>query len=116
MKNVKISRKRWCRGGGGNSALRNKTGQSCCLGFVARACGVRTPTNSNVFSDLPMKDWDLLPEPLRPTPNDWGGKVNTELHRELVSVNDDDDVKGRAREERIRDLLAQAGVRVTFVD
>jgi hypothetical protein len=116
MKTVRISRKHWCRGSTSDSLLRTRTGQSCCLGFVARACGVPTRGNPGLFDDLPEDKWDLLPQRLRPT--SLGG--NTGLHDELTQVNDGSgdyaDLVGRARERKIATLLARAGIRAVFVD
>ncbi len=130
-KTVVISRKRWCRGGSRFSALRTKSGQSCCLGFVARAFGLKTPTGSTSLSDL-TKDQDVsvLPKRLRPTRDKdtlhyWNDTKlhelhywnDTKLHEQLVDANDDCmKLKGMAREERIAELLLKADVVAVFVD
>lgn len=119
MKTVRISRKRWCRGNKSeNSALRTATGQSCCLGFVCRAFGIRTPRNILNISDLPGgTPFERLPKQLRPILNLTGLSLkDSPLHEELVTVNDSDEVVGREREEKVRKLLAKANVRVVFVD
>lgn len=121
MKRVVIRRRKWCRGEssiGDGSALRTKTGQSCCLGFVARACGVKTPTGTSTFSRLDPSEYDKLPKKLAPTPlpawnNTW---LNSSLHNALVSVNDGDELTGKSREKEIRRLLKQANILAVFKD
>lgn len=122
MKTVKISRKRWCRGGGA-AALRTDTGQSCCLGFVARAYGLKTPVDVGEFADLaPEQDCSVLPRELRPKKNEisdgYAAYSNTALHDKLVAANDDvsEKMRGAAREEKIAKLLAKAGIKAVFVD
>lgn len=124
MKTVRISRKRWCRGNKNEnsalstqtSALRTQTGQSCCLGFVCRAFGIRTPKDVLNISELPEgTPFERLPKQLRPIFN-LAGMKDSPLHEELVTVNDSDEVVGKEREKKIRDLLAKANVRVVFVD
>lgn len=115
MLNVTINRKRWTRGNtSGDSALRTETGQSCCLGFVARACGITTPVHSFIFSELNEEKFNLLPKGLRPV-RKAGEYVNTQLHDDLVSVNDSYDVRGAVREEKIAKLMKKANIKVKFV-
>jgi hypothetical protein len=117
MKTVTISRKRWTRGGAG--ALRTESGQSCCLGFVARAYGLRTPTNSSVFADLPACNQDIscLPKKLQPTKEANGTWSDSSLHDKLTEANDDVfGAVGKAREAKITKLLAKAGIKAIFED
>ncbi len=117
QKVVKISRKRWCRGGKTTAALRTESGQSCCLGFVARAYGLKTPVGHGQFSDLANDEQDCsaLPKKLRPL--SYGGYYqDSELHDELVETNDDSDLKAAEREQKIAKLLSKAGIRAIFVD
>ncbi len=118
-KTVTIHRKRWCRGNTTDSGLRTETGQSCCLGFVARACGLRTNKGDGNLSDLADQDMSGLPKALRPVADkDIGGFKDTPLHAELVAANDNDDpdVRGARREAVITSLMARAGIRAVFVD
>lgn len=117
MKTIKISRKRWGRGNG-CGALRTESGQSCCLGFVARAYGLRTPTDTGQFSDLADdQNCSVLPKQLRPTKsNDDGCYTDTALHHMLVEANDGTAVRGSEREEKIRKLMLKAGIKAVFVD
>ena len=118
MKKVYISRKRWCRGNNTAPALRTETGQSCCLGFVARAYGLKTPVNSCTFSDL-VDDQSVseLPKALRPIVSKIDGiAVDTKLHNKLTEVNDDEDLRGAEREKKITTLMAKAGIEAIFID
>lgn len=118
MKQVTISRKRWCRGGKTDAALRTDSGQSCCLGFVARAYGLKTPAGSGQFSDLADdQSVTCLPKLLRPTQNAaYCSFTDTPLHDELVKANDDSTVKAADREATISKLLAKARIKVIFKD
>ena len=120
LKVVKISRKRWCRGGRAENgaALRTESGQSCCLGFVARAYGLKTPVGVGVFSDLAQdgQDCSALPKPLRPQKNEFSHYTDTKLHNDLTATNDDSEIKAEEREQKIARLLAKAGVKALFVD
>ncbi len=117
QKVVKISRKRWCRGGRGDAALRTESGQSCCLGFVARAYGLKTPVGLGLFSDLASdQDCSVLPKKLRPQATEYCHFTDTKLHDELTQTNDDSDMKAAEREQKIAKLLGQAGIKAIFID
>lgn len=124
MKTVKISRKRWCRGGRSETpaALRTSTGQSCCLGFVARAYGLSTPVGDGTFSTLADggQDCSVLPKLLQPKKQDSGplaGKYgDTDLHDDLTCTNDDSGLDAVQREKQIKKFLAKAGIKAVFVD
>jgi hypothetical protein len=126
MKEVIIRRSRWCRGGraAAGAALRTESGQSCCLGFVARAYGLKTPVGKGVFSDLAKdkQDCSVLPSPLRPLKrkSDYvEGEftyLDTNLHDKLTEANDSSTLKSAEREKRIAALLAKAGIKAIFVD
>jgi len=117
MKQVTISRKRWCRGGKSDAALRTASGQSCCLGFVARAYGLKTPEGSGQFSDLADdQSVTCLPTSLRPTQSAPYSYYDTPLHDKLVNANDDSAIKPAKREATIKALLARAGIKVIFKD
>lgn len=118
---VEISRKRWCRGGRTSAALKTETGQSCCLGFVARHYGLKTPVGIGEFCDLDATGFSNLPKKLRPSvyhDASFGSTytTNTPLHDDLVAVNDDDMLEASEREAKITKLLAKAGVNVIFKD
>jgi hypothetical protein len=118
MKQVTISRKRWCRGGKTDASLKTPSGQSCCLGFVARAYGLKTPEGSGQFSDLADdQSVTCLPKSLRPTRlGSLYPYSDTPLHDKLVNTNDDSVIKPAEREATIKTLLAQAGIKVIFKD
>lgn len=121
MKVVKISRKRWSRGNG-DGALRTESGQSCCLGFVARAYGLKTPAGSSVFSNLANngQDCSVLPKKLQPIPSSCiaDSYNDSALHDALTEMNDDssETYRGSAREKEIAKLMAKAGIKAVFVD
>ena len=126
MRSVVIRRRHWVRGGG-DAALRTGTGQSCCLGFAARACGLRTPSGSGTFSDLLRAIQDdkgiaaahaaakKIPTKLRPSlaGGDW---IDSDLHEEMVATNDDSSINPKDREKKIAAGLRTAGLKVVFED
>lgn len=119
MKKVVISRKHWTRGGIGE--LRTPSGQSCCLGFVARAYGLKTPIGSALFSGLAKagQDVNCLPKVLQPIMGSNGGIIgDSKLHDQLTDANDSQFYRGDAkkREEKITKLLAKAGIKAVFED
>lgn len=116
MKKFVVDRKRWGRGGI-DGALLNNSGQKCCLGFLATACGIRLKRGTmSDFTDIPAKQQHFLPEKLRCKKDKFGGLVGTKLHNDLVEVNDSFDIqmRGRAREAKLTKLFRRAGVQVTF--
>ena len=115
--NVTINRKKWKRGNDGvGSALLTETGQCCCLGFVAKACGIRLNQGYFDFRNLDSDDLMLLPQKLRTTKFSFYSPTNTSLHNQLIFVNDSgDDWHGKTREAEIKRLLKLANVNVKFV-
>lgn len=113
MKEVIIRRSKWCRSGRSSDvALRTESGQSCCLGFVARAYGLKTPVGDANLSDLSVdQDCSVLPKGLRPVHG-----VDTDLHEKLVTTNDDRILKPAEREKKITALLAKVKIKAVFVD
>jgi len=101
----------------GGSALLNKNGGMCCLGFYARACGVSplkvygkgTPSELDSKKYPEQMNW-LLNE------NRYGDE--SEVANELIGTNDNADMDypcAREQEKRIRQLFAEQGIKIRFV-
>lgn len=111
-----IDRSKWARGGD-SLLLDPDSGNMCCLGFYALACGVSVSAISGepVYSDLDDSAIEELPSRLvSPRDNSWP-RVTT-LHDDIVNMNDDAGVAETDREVRIASLFASIGVTVEFVD
>jgi hypothetical protein len=104
-KKLVIDRKRWKRGDSG-SALLTRSGQMCCLGFYARACG---------FSAKEILDVGDL-ESLVDFYGSAGGISKSILANEndLIRVNDSETVRGKDRERELTRLFEAYGVKLSF--
>lgn len=102
-KSFTVLRSRWLRGCGSEYSYLYRHGDAkmCCVGFLARAGGLRAKEIDNVRGLE-----DVLTIDLGPT-----------LHHELSEIygtNDDKLLSDKARESRLKHLFAKLGVRVTF--
>lgn len=100
-----VIREKWYRGQGAEeSALLRGDGKMCCVGFLAKACGVED------FSTLngPAKARSSLrPSESRKMPNlNYAG---------LYLTNDTRKITDEERELQLTSLLASEGVKVEFV-
>lgn len=105
-----IDRSKWARGGEAHTFLLNSSNRRmCCLGFYALACGVTKHDiqERSAYYDLMYPASREIPSELAPH----GG-----LHDRLVNANDNGEIPGHVREERITELFASIGVGVEFVD
>lgn len=106
-KRLVIDRKRWKRGNGMTSALLTDSGQMCCLGFYARACG---------FSRKEIHGRGELTGLVRDNDGDKRGISDRLLDAEdaFISANDDSVVRGLEREKKLVGLFADVGVKLSF--
>lgn len=112
-----IYRDKWLRGGNGVSMLRNSYGGSmCCMGFLARACGIDSPdiVGRNYFRYLHPSIAEKLPDALRPQQGE-----ETLLARKIYNENDyiyDATYRPAHKEERLTELMKEAGIELVFED
>ncbi|MDE2020468.1 MAG: hypothetical protein KGJ13_09055 [Patescibacteria group bacterium] len=97
-KSFTVLRSRWLRGRGNSHSYlyRHSDAKMCCVGFFARAGGLRAKEIDN------MKEL---------------GDVGTPLERalgEIYAVNDNEDLSDKERESKLKRRFADLGVRVTF--
>lgn len=108
-----VNRRRWKRGdaAGLAAALLSDSGQMCCLGFLARECGLkpRQILNASDISSIVDEEaregvYDALPAKFR------------DLEEKIVCANDssDPDHRGRLRETILKGLFARAGIEISF--
>lgn len=109
LKEVEIKRSRWLRApkGGGDDypggRLRDGAGKQCCLGFLARACGVKAAELKGAYFPFALSSW--LPS--------W---MDKETQWACAEVNDDDRLSDSTKERKIKTLFKQAGYKAVFVD
>lgn len=112
-----IYRDKWLRGGNGMSTLLSlASGRMCCMGFLARACGIKPgdPNDRHYFRYLASPDRKLLPEDLRPQHGD-----DTPLAKKIYDENDfvyTEKYRPATKEERLTELMKQAGIELVFED
>lgn len=115
---LKISRKRWWRGNTENPGTKHEVysalrltdgvgrGKQCCLGFLARECGLKVKDISNVayprgVGAAPTRHHEV-----------WGKVV--ESSGDIADANDNP-MPARERERTIKRLFKAIGVDVEFV-
>lgn len=103
---VVIPRRQWTRG----CLYRGLTGSACVLGHIAITLGIPTERieGRDNYLLLSRKERRVLPELLR---GDTSRSVTYLTN--IMSVNDD---IGFGREEKLADMLQEAGVQIHFVD
>jgi hypothetical protein len=108
---IRVSRRRWLRGGEG--VLLNSSGKMCCLGFGARQCGVKAKDirGRTMPAIIPVaaRTQALCDSPLL------AGDYNSALANAASTINDDDAISDKERETKLRDLFAGFGHQIVFV-
>lgn len=107
-----ISRKEWLRGEGSEkSFLLADDGRRCCVGIYANKCGIPDKqllnfsyVDNHLVIGAPELKWL------------WGDEYETAEARELYETNDEMFTPESEREQKITELFAQQGIKVTFED
>lgn len=109
-----VSRKKWLRGEqrkGCYSYLRRKGDKKqCCLGFRARVGGAKACEIEGRWSPEQVKSGPFF------TAKFVEDYKDTQLAKDMMNVNDDEDMTDRVREARLKKLFKKAGERIRFVD
>lgn len=128
VKEFTVDRRRWLRGEG-DGKLRDEEGNRCCIGFYAGACGYKadklngvctldelvSEKDDNFFSirgydsDLIFKDY---PKALRKAYE--SVQMGEDFFKNLYEINDDDDIRDKEREEKIKKIFKSRGIKVIF--
>jgi hypothetical protein len=98
-----IDRAKW-----GKHMLLDENGKMCCLGFLSLACGV--PSDELLFTTHPEHKWPVNNEFKR---DEFGH--STELGRILAGINDGNNYSLSDKEDRITNIFADNGIKVTFI-
>lgn len=102
----------WARGDSFNSGLLTQFNTSCCLGFLAAACGASDAQISRVLSPAgaPRLSWPSgILVPIDP------GLANSEITSQLMEVNDDPDITDDLRRRLLAELFWVVGLEPVFV-
>ena len=111
---VIVSKKRWCRGlGCVRSALLCETsGKMCCIGFMARACGLK-PKNIRGMAGLE----DLPADAQNKSPLIKTAVENKEEHlTDAYMINDSEALTDKERIKALKPIGRKLGVNFTFAD
>lgn len=103
-----INRRLWYRGKGGEHSklLRESDGMMCCLGFLARRCGVTKKAMAGLCEPEQLENVDRGRLP-GPTEDDWN---------DFVRTNDSVAITEEQREEKLTALFRdELGIEVRFV-
>jgi hypothetical protein len=123
-----IDRKTWLRGEGEDDSalLREYDNKMCCLGGIARQCGITGIVGELSPAGVEEDQWDKFPEPLRPLkkPHTLKGvplanktyNDNSDLATDMMKVNDDEGISDEEREAKLKELCAPHGIELEFTD
>jgi len=114
-----VVRKNWARGGR-NTTLLNEDGKRCCLGFLAKECGyadrdtAMTGLPSSLVEETGKNFW---PKSIvkKSSYNDFKMLVS-DTCLNIIGANDDKNLQGSDREEKLTKLFGSIGIEVEFVD
>lgn len=112
MKTLTIKMSKWARGGkNGPSGLENGDGNMCCLGFLAKACGVAGSERrcATMPASLLASDRRKMPKKLF----DWD--CDSQLGIDLAAINDDVHLSDEARKRQLRSFFKEIGYNLRFV-
>lgn len=124
MASFKITRSKWrCGGdsqvrgrklGKGNTQLLNEQGYMCCLGQVARQCGIGSKAILNVATptDVSVKRLPHLIYKVKHIVY----RDNSELAQDAMEINDNEGTTVARKEKLLIALFKKHGHKLTFVD
>lgn len=109
-----IIRSKWFRGlGSFGSSLLRVDGTMCCLGQVARQCGVK---NEEMRGTGSPEGLDNSVRPLLPAFLLAGDGRNSDVCRRMMEINDSLDLGDDEREQKLTEIAAANGITLHFVD
>lgn len=89
----------------GNTALRNRQGMQCCLGFLARTCGYKVKDIISVG----------LPYMIDDTSKFAACGIDPRAIDGAAEINDDNTLSRKEREARLKVFFAKRGIKIKFV-
>ncbi len=107
-----VDRRTWYRGfGRDESMLLREDGKRCCIGFVAKQCGVADAYIENIgaISVLNPEDRAKFPIWMKTT-----SKMQNGTLQEAYIINDDKYMDDVEREQRLKALFAKYGDEIVF--
>ena len=114
VKSFTVKRSQWGRGAKktAGALLDKDSGKRCCLGFLARACGVPDEECEDQPDLISVDLETVLPSALFEEDPE---NCDTP-HSIAMELNDGDKYVGKRREAKLREIFRKAGIRVNFVD
>ena len=120
-KTYEIDRSRWINGAVA-ARMRNPLtqlydsnhGRYCCLGLILEQCGYRKSELDGVGTPEKVDDQSMVPAWMTKK-NLYGDWLDTDAVREMVNVNDTQNLTEAERERRLTELAQSAGVELRFV-
>lgn len=123
-----IKRNKWVNGSNGSDILKpltkfgyinllNDQGKMCCLGFLARVCGLKPKDIKAIPGPEGLSDKAI--KKIQGTPFSklfTKAGIQSPICNSLINANDNDKFKPETREKRIKERMKKIGVKVTFVD
>ena len=116
VKEFTINRAKWGRGDSNEGYLLNDvSGKMCCLGFYAKACGLKNKDIIGVTDPASYQSYFF-----EKNSGTWKTKLlkssrNTSTCNDLIIINDSMYITDEAREEKIIKKFARIGIKVKFV-
>lgn len=127
MKTFTIDRSKWRSGGGlgslnaiglGGTSLLNPEGFSCCLGLIAKQCGLLDMhiLNKGIPSHI---EEQKIEETISLKPfvvKQPHGPVNTTFSKEAIRINDDLTLNLPEREKKLKELFLKHDIKLVFIN
>jgi len=120
---LEIDRERWLCGDG-DGLLLDDHGNMCCLGFYSNVCGVAdkdmldwtSPSELFMDREKPKAEMVNFKDLVRLVPRNPGNSaIDTQLCRELMTINDSVNYDNITREIMIRDSFKTIAIEVVYV-
>lgn len=112
-----VDRATWARGDANFSRLLTYAGNRCCLGFMAKQCGVPDSVILDVRSPsgLDASDQQLLPKWLLDVDAERAQAGNSPNCYLAMEANDHNQLSDQEREKKLKEIFAQNGDEIEFI-
>lgn len=114
-----VKRSKWLRGMDGSVLFDSYSEKMCCLGFLARKCGLSTDEINDLATPEEANDYSDNKKFAAKAPylfsDDYGYNVNSDLCLKAMKVNDNPKLSNKKREEQLKKIFGKAGVEIRFV-
>ena len=109
----------WLRGKGSwNSRLYDlRSGEKCCLGFLANACGLSNAAIVDIKSPGAQKlknNFDKFPKELIDSSENISGTYDAFITIQIMEINDNEDISDEERKEKLKNLFTSINIDIKF--